>query len=160
MTSINHDLLQPSLQRAAPGRAPYSQTCGFVCAFLGGPSSVLLLAGVNAFRLGRWPRDLAWLLPAFALWIGFEWSLVHTGAGQAALAWSRDMLGSRGGELLRRALALAFFAATALWLHRREHRMADLMGLQRPNGWVMGLLLIVAGNVLAFLLRVAMKVAE
>ena len=102
----------------------------------------------------------AWLLPAFALWIGFEWSLVHTGAGQAALAWSRDMLGSRGGELLRRALALAFFAATALWLHRREHRMADLMGLQRPNGWVMGLLLIVAGNVLAFLLRVAMKVAE
>jgi hypothetical protein len=100
MTSINHDLLQPSLQRAA------------------------------------------------------------TGTGQAALAWSRDMLGARGGELLRRALALAFFAATALWLHRREHRMADLMGLQRPNGWVMGLLLIVAGNVLAFLLRAGMKVAE
>jgi hypothetical protein len=152
MTSINHDLLQPSLQRTAPGRAPYSQTCGFACAFLGGPPSVLLLAAVNAFRLGRWPRDLRWLLPAFALWVGFEWSLVHTASGQAALAWSRDVLGSRGGELLRRALAL--------WLHRREHRMADLMGLQRPNGWRMGLLLIVAGNLLAFLLRVGMKVAE
>jgi hypothetical protein len=146
MTAINHDLLQPSLQRTAPGRAPYSQTCGFACAFLGGPPSVLLLAVVNAFRLGRW--------------VGFEWSLMHTGAGQAALAWSRDVLGARGGELLRRALALAFFAATALWLHGREHRMADLMGLQRPNGWRMGLLLIVAGNVLAFLLRVGMKVAE
>lgn len=153
MTSIRHDLLQPSLQRAAAGRAPYSQACSFVCAFLGGAPSVLLLAAVNAHRLGRWPRDLRWLLPALALWVGVEWSLVHTAAGAAALAWSREVLGSRGGELLLRALALALFAATALGLHRREHRMADLMGLDRPNGWTMGFLMIVAGNVLTYLLR-------
>lgn len=158
MSSINHDLLQPSLQHTGIARAPYSQTCGFACAFLGGAPSVLMLAALNAHRLGRWPRDLRWLLPGLALWIGFELGLAHTAAGQALVEGTRQLLGPRGGEILHRALALALFAATALGLHRREHRLSDLMGLDRPSGWGMGLLLIVAGNVLTYVLRtVALK---
>jgi len=151
MTSIRHDLLQPSLQGPRLGKAPYSQTVGFVCAFFGGPLAVLILAGVNAWRLGRWPADLRWLLPGALLWLGFEALLLLHPAGQGLVQAVEPWLGRRSAELLTRALALAFFAATALWLHRREHRMADLLGLDRPSGWTVGLVVLVIGNALSWL---------
>jgi len=144
--STPHDLLQPSLQGTGPARAPYSQAAGFCCAFIGGPLATLLMAGLNARRLGRWPADLRWLLPAALLWLGFEWWLLRSTSGAQAVDWISSWLGGGAPELMRRALALACFAATALLLHRREHRMADLMGLDRPNGWWAGAALIVAGN--------------
>ncbi len=145
-TTIRHDLLQPSLQGQPAGRAPYSQTTGFICAFFGGPMAALLLAGLNAWRVGRWPRDLVFLLPAALLWVGLLWALMHTPAGTAVARTVTDLAGQRGPELLFRALGLAYFAFTALWLHQREHRMADLMGLSRPNGWYVGLPLVLLGN--------------
>lgn len=148
--SIPHDLLQPSLQGPAAARAPYSQTAGFACAFFGGPPAALLMAGLNAWRLGRWPRDLRWLLPALLLWIGFETWLVRSEGGLQLIDWIAEWFGRGAPELIDRAFALACFAATALLLHRREHRMADLMALPRPNGWVPGLLVIVAGNALSY----------
>lgn len=155
--SIPHDLLQPSLQGPAAGRAPYSQTAGFVCAFFGGPPAALLMAGLNAWRLNRWPRDLAWLLPALLLWVAFEAWLLRSDGGAQTVEWLAGWFGRGGVELINRALALACFAATALLLHRREHRMADLMGLQRPKGWVVGICVILIGNVLSYgLLRLLM----
>ncbi|HSW04989.1 hypothetical protein [Aquabacterium sp.] len=150
--SINHDLLQPSLQRQGLVRAPYSQSAGFMCAFFGGPPAALLMAGLNAYRLGRWPQDLRWLLPATLLWLGFEFWLLRSASGAVAVDAVAAWLGPRAPELMRRALALACFAATALLLHRREHRMADLMGLDRPSGWGPGLAVIVVGNLASYLL--------
>lgn len=146
MNTIRHDLLQPSLQGPRLGKAPYSQTVGFVCAFFGGPLAVLIFGGVNAWRLGRWPGDLRWLLPGALLWIGFEALLLLHPAGKDLVALLQPWFGQRSAELLMRALALAFFAGTALWLHRREHRMADLLGLDRPSGWTAGLLMLLLGN--------------
>lgn len=148
--AIRHDLLQPSLQGQPAGRAPYSQTVGFVAAFFGGPAAALLLGGLNAWRLGRWPRDLVFLLPAALLWMGLVFGLMRTAPGAAVADAATRLVGPRGPELLLRGLGLAYFAFTALWLHRREHRMADLMGLKRPKGWWVGLGLIVAGLALNF----------
>ncbi|WP_395703214.1 hypothetical protein [Aquabacterium sp.] len=145
-TTIRHDLLQPSLQGQPAGRAPYSQTAGFACAFFGGPVASLLLAGLNAWRVGRWPKDLGFLLPAALLWVGLLAALMHTAAGNAVARAVTELAGRRGPELLMQALGLAYFAFTTLWLHRREHRIADLMGLKRPNGWWVGLALVVLGN--------------
>lgn len=151
MSSIRHDLLQPSLQGPQLGRAPYSQTVGFFSAFFGGPLAVLIVTGVNARRLGRWPADLRWLLPAAVVWLGLEALLQLSPAGRALVDALSPLLGKRTPELLQRTLALAYFAATALWLHRREHRMADLLGLDRPSGWTLGVVAIVAGNLLGLL---------
>lgn len=147
--TIPHHLLQPSLQHdAAIARAPYSQLTGFAAAFLGGPPAVLLVGGLNAWRLQRWPRDLAWLLPGLLLWLALEGWLLH--GHDAVLHGLVDLLGARTPEILRRGLALAVFGVTALLLHRREHRLADLMGLKRPNGIGPGLAAIVAGNLLSY----------
>lgn len=147
--TIPHDLLQPSLQHdARPARAPFSQLSGFVAAFLGGPPAALLMAGLNTARLQRWSRDLFWLLPGLLAWPALEWWLMR--GDDAMLAALGGWFGTRTPEVLRRGLALALFGLTALLLHRREHRMADLMGLPRPKGFWPGLAVIVAGNLLSY----------
>jgi len=147
--TIPHHLLQPSLQHdAAIARAPYSQLTVFAAAFLGGPPAVLLVGGLNAWRLQRWPRDLAWLLPGLLLWVGLEAWLLQGDDG--LLTTLSGWFGARTPEVLRRGLALALFGVTALLLHRREHRLADLMGLPRPPGFLPGLVAIVTGNLLSY----------
>jgi hypothetical protein len=148
-----HDLLQPSLQGQAAARAPYSQAASFACAVFGGPPAALMMAGINAWRLGRWPRDLRWLLPALLLWMGFEAWLWRSGGGAMTLRWLAGWFAAGGAGVLRTGIGLACFAGTVLLLHRREHRMADLMGLRRPDAWLVGLSVIVAGVALSYGLR-------
>lgn len=145
---IPHDLLQPSLQGQPAGRAPYSQSAVFACAFLGGPPAALMMAGLNAWRLGRLPRDLLWLLPALVVWIGIEAWLFRSDSGAMAFKWLAGWFAGGALNVVRTAIGLAYFAIAALLLHRREHRMADLMGLPRPNGWLVGLGVIVVGYLL------------
>lgn len=131
-------LLQPSLGGAA-GRlhqAPYSTQAQVMSAFFGGPLAALALWAINSQRLGRLQRDAVWLLLAALLWGAALW-----------LFFGPAHLGAQIGapRVWIRGLALAIFACGAL-LHRREQAACDLMGQTRPNGTVLAIVLILAGN--------------
>jgi hypothetical protein len=150
------DLLQPSLSAHTLRRAPYSHQACFFTSFFGGPVASLGISALNGHRIGRLPRDLAWLVPLLLLWLAAEWAWQRTVSGQQFNAWLLDHLGESGPRYAERALALLLFACST-WVHRREHRAADLMGLARPNGWGPGLLLIVAGSAATWFLKQAMQ---
>jgi hypothetical protein len=65
-----------------------------------------------------------------------------------------ELAGARGINYFQRLIALALFGL-GYALHRREQRSADVMGLDRPNGFIAGLACIAAGVLasLAFGLR-------
>jgi hypothetical protein len=143
----NHsaDLLQPSLgEQAAPRRSPYSQQVHFLSAFFGGPFAALALAGINAVRLDRIARDAWWIALCALLYVGVEYWLLHGADAKAFTAWGAEHLGKRWLPYLIRALALAYFVIAVL-MHRKEHKMTDLMGLARPSGWLLGIGLILGG---------------
>ena len=147
-----HDLLQPSLSAHSLRRAPYSHQVCFFSSFFGGSAAALGIAALNAHRTGRLTRDLAWLMPVLLAWLAWEWWWQSTASGQQYDAWLLAQLGQGGPRYAERALALLLFAL-GTWVQRREHRAADLMGLDRPNGWIAGLLIIAAGNLLSWLMR-------
>ena len=146
------DLLQPSLSARPVRQAPYSLRAGFLVAFLGGPAAVFGMATLNAHRVGRLPRDLAWLLPALLAWLLFEVWWAATPSGRQFDAGVQVALGASGPRYLERGLALLGFALTCL-LHRREQRVADMLGLDRPNGWGAGVALVIAGYGVAWVLK-------
>lgn len=140
------DLLQPSLSARAVRLAPYSHQAGFLVAFFGGPAAVLGITALNAHRVGRLPRDLAWLLPALLAWLLFEAWWAGTPSGRQFNGSLQALLGPSGPRYAERALGLLGFALSCV-LHRREQRAADMLGLTRPNGWIAGLAFVVAGYV-------------
>jgi lysylphosphatidylglycerol synthetase-like protein (DUF2156 family) len=153
MTSFSrHELLQPSLDRASRlSAAPYSLQTGIWSAFFGGPPAAIAMIGINAWRVGRWRRDLTWvalLVVAYVAWIFFMYA---TPAGAEWRATLAGWLGGRAMAYCERFLAFMVFLGGML-LHRSEQRSADLFGLKRPNGWLMGILLIVVGFVAGALL--------
>jgi hypothetical protein len=152
MHTVPEHLLQPSLTPQRLARSAYSTQVHFLSAFFGGPLAALALSVVNAQRLARWPRDLAWIAPLALLVLAFEWWLVRGSADTGAVLWVTSWLGAEAGHYLNRALALACFGL-GTWMHRREQRAADLMGVQRPSGWRMGLLLVVGGSLAEACLR-------
>ena len=139
-------LLQPSLDGAA-GRlrqTPYSTQAQVMAAFFGGPLAALVLWAINARRLDRLTRDLVWLALAALLWVAALLLLF----GHCDAAWCAALDGRAGSpRLWMRGLALAVFAGGAL-LHRREQAACDLTGQRRPNGTVLVIVLILAGNAL------------
>lgn len=146
------DLLQPSLSARTVRRPPYSLRAGFLASFFGGPAAALGMAALNAHRAGRLPRDLAWLLPALLAWLLFEAWWAATPSGQQFNEGLQAVLGASGPRYLERGLGLLGFAL-AYVLHRSEQQAADMMGLERPNGWVAGVALVVAGYVVTWLLK-------
>jgi len=139
------DLLRPTVSEPAQvARAPYSLQTGFLSAFFGGPFAAALMLGLNAWRLKRLPRDAAWALliaAAFTAWLAFT---QQTEPGLALQARLVELGGRNAMSIAARLFALLACVGTAL-LHRREQRSADLFGLQRPNGWGVGIALIVIG---------------
>ena len=132
------ELFQPSLAAGSRGAKPlYSNRATFLTSFFGGPPAALLILGENARRLGTLPRDAAILLAGIVLWVGlFVW---YFGNRQAEGA-----LSSTTFRYVVRGLSLLIWGAVS-WLHREEQRATDLMGVDRPNGWWLGLAAIAFG---------------
>jgi hypothetical protein len=153
MTSLpRHDLLQPSLGGSARlAAAPYSLGTGMWSAFFGGPLAATALIGINAWRVGRLRRDAVWVVLLAMAYVAWTFFLHATPAGAEARSTLVSWLGSRGPAYCDRFIALMSFAGGML-LHRSEQRSADLFGLKRPNGWIMGVALIVCGVVAGDLL--------
>ncbi len=152
MAYDRNQLLQPSLSRHAPGRAPFSMQALFIASFFGGPAAAIGFGALNAARLARLRRDAPWIAGAALAWIGFEYAVAATDAGLALVARADIWLGRHAEPVLARGLALLVFVG---WLlrHRREQQAADLMGAPRPSGWLPGLGFIVAGIAATALLR-------
>jgi hypothetical protein len=121
--------------------APYSNTMSFLSAFFGGPLAALVAFGLNVHRLRRWSSDglvlVAVSLVTLALW-----------ALSAKFPWDR--------EVPMRALAL-LLALAGLWRHRIEQRTAELMGIEKPNGFWVGLGLVVAGMYVSRLIEQVLR---
>jgi hypothetical protein len=153
MTSIpRHELLRPSLDGSSPiAAAPYSQQTGMWSAFFGGPLAAVAMIGINARRVGRTRSDMVWVIALAVAYVAWTYFLHATPAGEQARSTLVGWLGPRGPAYLDRFIALMVFLLGML-LHRSEQRSSDLFDLKRPNGWVMGIGLIVAGIVASSLL--------
>ena len=71
--------------------------------------------------------------------------LLGTESGLSIRA-SVDQFALGAASYLHRLIGLALFGL-GYALHRKEQRSADTMGLDRPNGWIAGLVCIAAGTV-------------
>lgn len=157
MPDLSHnDLLQPSLSGARPRLAPYSSQAGFLVSFFGGPLAACALGALNAQRIGQMPRDLPWLAAVALLYVGLQWWVGQTALGQQALADLIGALGSGAESLANKFLGLLVFGLVSL-LQRSEQKAATLMGLDRPNGLWLGLVLIGVGRGLIALLEQVMR---
>jgi hypothetical protein len=142
------DLLLPSLGRGQQGSAPYSTQAGFLVSFIGGPVAGLGMALINARRLNRLPRDMAWLLLALCAYVALEWWLTSPGGVQ----WLQQVthwLGRPPRSLILTVLGLLSFGLSSL-LHGQSQRQATVMGLDRPSGTRLGLGLVVLGSLVSF----------
>lgn len=146
MTSPSrHDLLQPTLSGSARlAAAPYSHATGVWSAFFGGPLAAATMIALNAWRVGRLRRDAVWVVLLIGAYLAWTFFLYATPTGTELRATLTDWLGPRGPAYCDRFIALMTFAGGML-LHRAEQRSADLFGLKRPNGWIVGVALIVGG---------------
>ena len=134
MTERLSELLRPSLSGGATlARAPYSVTMGFLTAFFGGFFAAVAVIAVNSARLRRLRRDLPIVLSALAAYLALLFVLVATG-------WGAGLDGNmnKPAGVLVRAVSLATFGIGYV-MHRTEQRAADLMGLDRPGPWLVGI---------------------
>jgi hypothetical protein len=155
LPGIDAALLRPSLAAGVGARAPYSAQMGMLASFFGGPFAALAAVLLNALRLRRLrPEALALGALALVMLVADTWLLLDP-APTAALAHWLSIRPSNALHLWLRALSLAVFAA-GLLLHRQRQRAAELMGLQRPRGFWVGLGLIAAGLLLQVGLAVAL----
>jgi hypothetical protein len=131
------DLLQPSLTaERTDATAIYSAMAGYVTSFIGGPVAALAFAAVNSRRLGRLRADASLLVAGLVLFVGGMWWLL-TGPYQGEIHPRHLSTGVRGAGLL-------YFGAIYL-LHRRHYRAMELVGIQAPNGWGVGIACVIAG---------------
>lgn len=140
------DLLRPSLSDEATrlARAPYSETASFLASFFGGPLAAIAMLLADARRLGRLGPASVVAVLAVVAYLAALHALVHRLPAVAWLTSPDGVLGSRGGQIGLRLLALAIFGV-GYALHRRAQRSARLFALARPNPWPAGLGAVVLG---------------
>jgi hypothetical protein len=158
MSLSRDELLQPSLQGAAVPRAPYSVQTAFLTAFFGGPLAAIAITVLNSVRLRRF-RDLAPLSIALIAYLGFELASMSTAWGLQFRSGVNELAGARGMTFFHRLIALGLFGI-GYALHRREQRSADVMDLERPNGWIAGLACGAGGVIVAIALNALFSVRE
>jgi hypothetical protein len=157
MQGVDEALLRPSLVAGAAGvRAPYSLQMGMLASFFGGPFAALAVVLINALRLQRLRAEALPLALLAGAALAVEAWLLLDPTPSRALAGLLSTGVSAALRLALRALSLAVFVA-GLLLHRQRQRAADLMGLDRPRGFLPGLGLIVGGLVLQALLDIALE---
>jgi hypothetical protein len=147
MSFSRDELLRPTLRGTTVVRAPYSVQAGFLTAFFGGPFAAIAMTAVNSVRLHRLTRDLLPLGLMLVAYIGFAAALTLTPWGAELRAQLTVFAGPRAVTYLHRFIGLLLFGLSYA-LHRKEQRSADLIGLDRPNGWIAGIACIVAGLIL------------
>jgi hypothetical protein len=148
------ELLRPSLADTTIAKAPYSVQTAFLASFFGGPLAAVAIIAINSVRLRRLLRDLAPLAIAVMAYVAFMLALTGTEWGMAFRASLNGLIGERSVSYLNRLVALVLFGL-GYALHRKEQRSADLMGLDRPNGWIAGFVCIAGGIVLLLALDAA-----
>lgn len=152
LTGFSRDeLLRPSLSDTTIAKAPYSVQTTFLTSFFGGPLGAIAITAINSVRLQRLLRDLAPLALALIAYVAFMLALAGTEWGIAFRARLDGLVGERSVSYLHRLLGLVLFGL-GYALHRKEQRSADLMGLDRPNGWIAGLACIGGSIALLFAL--------
>ena len=159
MNFTREELLQPSLSNLRIAKAPYSVRTMFVTSFFGGPFAAIAIVAVNSVRLLRWKRDLAPLVLLFAATGGFFAALQLTPWGQGFVAYLTSLVGRSSLSYISRILGLIIFGI-GYWLHRKEQRSADFMGLARPNGWIGGLACFVIGIGIVFAVAISLDHAD
>jgi len=146
-----NDLFQPSLREGAEARALYSSQATFLTSFFGGPPAAVMILGENSRRMGTLVRDGAILALGLAAWVGLYWYYL-TGPGA-------ETGGPRSIRFGARAIALVTWGAVS-WLHQSSQRASDLMGVERPNGWGLGLGSVLVGAGASMLLQAALRIAD
>jgi hypothetical protein len=143
MTPHLEELLRPSLSRKEPLRAPFTGRTGLLVAFFGGPFAATAIQLLNGWRLRRSHVDAPLLLLGLAAFLVLDaWLRTHDQLRALAASWGLGV--HETARLVSRLAALALFAFGTL-LHRDAQRSADLMGLDRPHGFLPGLGLVLAG---------------
>jgi hypothetical protein len=157
MSASQHDLLKPTLDSGAPASlAPYSVQTMFLVGFFGGPLAALGITGLNSHRLRRFSRDLPLLVTLAVVVVALSWLIFISSTGLPAREWINEVMGASGRRLSSRLLGLLLVGAGYL-LHRREQRNADLLGIERPNGWIGGLICFVLGGLAFALILMALQ---
>jgi hypothetical protein len=137
------DLLRPTLSDYRKPPSLYNSTGFFVSAFFGGPVGAGIYAAANSWRLGRLWRDLPIIV---ALVAGAFLALIELDR-MGVLAGLADYLGySKSGSipLFIRAMGIVCFGALYL-MHRVYFRAARVSGAKSLQGWVPGILALIAG---------------
>jgi hypothetical protein len=146
MSIPREELLKPSLSLTRATIAPYSVNTTVMVAFFGGSLGLIGITALNAWRLGRLGRDAIPLAIMLAAYLGFVWALAQTEWGMAFQTSLLKFIDMKTMSNVYRLIALILCGLSFL-LHRSEQRSADVMGLDRPNGWIAGLAFI-AGDIL------------
>jgi hypothetical protein len=143
------DLLQPSLTEArTDATAIYSSMAGYVTSFVGGPVAALAFAAVNSRRIGRLRADAPLLIAGLALFLAAMWWAL-TGPYHAEISNRHLNTGVRGAGLL-------YFGAIYL-LHRRHYRAMEMMGIEAPKAWGIGIACVLAGVACTILMTMSAR---
>jgi hypothetical protein len=137
-------LLRPSLTAGDSMQAPPSTQALFLTSFFGGPGAAAAIVSVGSFRLRRLVRDLPMLLVLLIAPLGLIAWLQIAEPAAGAREWLTESLGNSALTYVYRAMGLFCFAV-GYAMHREAHRNSDLLGLKRPNGWIVGLVCIAIG---------------
>jgi hypothetical protein len=157
MSVSQHDLLKPTLDSGAPASiAPHSVQTMFLVGFCGGPLAALGIIGLNSYRLRRLSRDLPLLATLAVAIVALSWWIFISSTGLPAREWINEVMGASGRTLSFRLFGLLLVGAGYL-LHRREQRNADLLGIERPKGWIGGLICFVVGGLVFVLILMALQ---
>jgi hypothetical protein len=127
----------------------------FLTSFFGGPGAAAAIIAVSSYRLRRVIRDLPLLIILLLAPLGFIAWLRLSPAAISLREWTATHVGNSGYTLLYRALGLLCFGI-GYWMHAREHRNSELLGLKAPNGWWVGLPCLAIGYGLMVLALAAM----
>lgn len=136
------DLLRPSLSSPRDMPAPiYSVRAAFLTSFFGGPIAAALITLLNARRLRRLARDWPLALAAVAVLIALRWSM-----SRHVLAVLEPVLGQNTETFLMEVSGLGLFGI-GYALHGPYHRSQSFLDLPTPNGFLAGILCILAAAV-------------
>jgi hypothetical protein len=144
MNTPRDKLLKPSLSQPHTTKAPYSNEDTFLTALIGGTFAIIGMTAFNAWRLGRLGRDAVPLIIMLAAYLGLVWTLVQPEWGPAIQQAVKNYTGLPAVLIISRFISLTL-CGLFIFLHRNEQRGADIMGLERPNGWIGGTLFCMAG---------------
>ena len=142
------DLLRPSLSgTSASATAIYSALTGYVAAFLGGPVAAAVIAMLNSWRLRRLSKDWPLAVLAVVLLHTMLWWEYRQGGNE----WLIRYLGASGPRALQSVVSLLFFCGIYL-LHYKSYRSMQLLGLKAPSGWVPGIIAVIIGFCVTYVL--------